>query len=428
MNESTDRVLTDWLHEGPERGPREGLERALAATRRVGQRPGWTIPERWIPMQLTMARTRSQRPILAIVTLGLLLVALSATAVLIGSPRRESPPPPFSNGAIVFERDGDLFIVDQLGGTPRALVEGPEEDSDPVFSPQGDRIAFVRQGPDGPRVMVVDAISAGVTELASLADSITVRLRWAPDGGALLASGDGTYGPDEDGVTVMGVGADSWRLYVVQSDGSGTRRLGDVGADQAVGRGAWRPDGRQVAFLSRQEGTMFAFIADADGTSVHQLPFALSTRPEDLDWSPDGTHLALGADSGTAIIVADIGVDGGLIASRQLPLRESMTASGPKWSPDGSQLAYVSNRGTFGILGADGSDYRMVELTEPHAFAEDVAWSPDGGSLVIFGHGLLEDTDTGILRNVPKVWLVDRATGEQTEVATPLDSWQRVAP
>jgi len=60
MNESTDRVLADWLHEGPEEGPREGLERSLAATRRVGQRPGWTLPGRWIPTELTMARTRVQ--------------------------------------------------------------------------------------------------------------------------------------------------------------------------------------------------------------------------------------------------------------------------------------------------------------------------------------------------------------------------------
>ena len=34
MNESMDRALVDWLREGPESGPREGLERALAAKRR----------------------------------------------------------------------------------------------------------------------------------------------------------------------------------------------------------------------------------------------------------------------------------------------------------------------------------------------------------------------------------------------------------
>ena len=91
MNESMDRVLADWLHEGPERGPREGLERSLAATRRVGQRPGWTLPERWIPMELTMARTRVQRPILAIVMLALLTVAVVAAALFVGAQRQQPP-------------------------------------------------------------------------------------------------------------------------------------------------------------------------------------------------------------------------------------------------------------------------------------------------------------------------------------------------
>ena len=143
MNASMDRVVADWLHEGPERGPRDGLERALAATRRVGQRPGWTFPERWFPMQLTMTRTASRSPIFAIASLALLIVALVATALYVGS-QRPLPPSPFRNGAVVWAAGGDLFIADQLDGTPRTLVTGPKVDSDPVFSPQGERIAFLR--------------------------------------------------------------------------------------------------------------------------------------------------------------------------------------------------------------------------------------------------------------------------------------------
>jgi hypothetical protein len=91
MNESMDRMVVDWLHEGPESGPLDRLERSLAATRRVGQRPGWTLPERWIPMGLTMARARVQRPILAIVMLALVTVAVVAAALLVGAYRQ--PPP-----------------------------------------------------------------------------------------------------------------------------------------------------------------------------------------------------------------------------------------------------------------------------------------------------------------------------------------------
>src|SRR6185436_16192665 len=91
MNESTDRVLVDWLHEGPEEGPREGLERSLAATHRVGQRPGWTLPGRWVPMELTMARTRVQGPDLVIVMLALVIVAVVTAALFVGSQRQQAP-------------------------------------------------------------------------------------------------------------------------------------------------------------------------------------------------------------------------------------------------------------------------------------------------------------------------------------------------
>src|SRR5207244_4327734 len=51
MNPPTDRsdsALRAWLELGPDRGRPEAIERALAATRRVPQRPGWIYPERWL--------------------------------------------------------------------------------------------------------------------------------------------------------------------------------------------------------------------------------------------------------------------------------------------------------------------------------------------------------------------------------------------
>jgi hypothetical protein len=276
MNESMDRVLADWLDEGPERGPRDGLERALAGTRRVGQRPGWTLPERWLPMQLTMARAGTQRPIIAILTLALLIVALVATALYIGS-RRPSPPL-FRNGAIVFEKDGDLFIADQLNGAPRPLVAGPDADAGPVFSPQGDRIAFVREAPDGPaygRIMTVRPDGTDVTELAQIPSSIGLQLDWAPDGGAILASSDGTFGPSRNGVVL------------IESDGSGFRMI-EAGVIGSSGGGAWRPDGRHIALLGEEGTAMVAVLADVDGTSVRRLPIDGMKTHAGVAWSPTG--------------------------------------------------------------------------------------------------------------------------------------------
>ena len=45
MNDDAfDQILQDWLGEGPERGRVEALDRALAATHRTAQRPGWRQP------------------------------------------------------------------------------------------------------------------------------------------------------------------------------------------------------------------------------------------------------------------------------------------------------------------------------------------------------------------------------------------------
>ena len=92
-----DRQIAAWLADGPHEGPPESLARALAATHRTRRRPRWTFPGRWIPMQLSLARTWSPHPIVTVVTLALLLVIVAAGALFIG--RLQSPP--FRNGAVV---------------------------------------------------------------------------------------------------------------------------------------------------------------------------------------------------------------------------------------------------------------------------------------------------------------------------------------
>lgn len=415
MNEPMDRVLADWLDEGPESGPRDGLERALAATRRVGQRPGWTLPERWIPMRLSMART-PQRPIVAFVMLALLIVGLVATTLFIGSQRRELPAPLFRNGAIVYAQDGDLFIADQLGETPRTLVAGPDADSDPVFSPQGDRIAFVR-GTAPASVMTVRTDGTDVTELARISSSLSLQLNWAPDGDAILASSDGTYGTSANGVMLM------------ESDGSGSRMI-EAGVDAGSSSAAWRPDGGHIALLAGDKASLVALIADADGTNVRRLPIDGMKINSGLTWSPDGTRLALSAVMASTITIIDIDTDGNLVASHELPLDpETILEPGPSWSPDGSRLAVMLLSGRVGIVASDGSGYRTVGPTvAPFLRSSGPVWSPDGRSLVITGQVLREDPDTRTNSWVETTWSVDVATGEQTEVQTPVDAWQRLAP
>ena len=117
--------------------------------------------------------------------------------------------------------------------------------------------------------------------------------------------------------------------------------------------------------------------------------------------------------------------------------------SAPSWSPDGSRLAVVVMRDAalrVAIVNEDGSGYRLVgpevedkqdvsrnwpDLEQP---AIDLTWAPDSRSLVIFEHRL-----ASVLRQVgplgpAKAWSVDADSGAQTEIDTPVHSWQRLSP
>jgi Tol biopolymer transport system component len=412
-----DRALADWLREGPEHGPREGLERALAATRRTSQRPGWTFPERWLPMQLSMARTPSMRPLLTIVTIALLVLALAAAAVLIGSSRRELPPPfgVARNGAVVFERDGDILIADALDGTERPLVAGPETDTYPVISNQGDRIAFLRTVADGGfRLMSANIDGSAVTELGQFPTNDGIR--WSPDGSALLMNytNNGNF--------------TGLRLAVVRADGSGVREL-DFG--MTADYGSWRPDGRQIVFRGQPgDRTGKAFIADADGTNVRQLAIPTSelTDLEGLGWSPDGTRLSFMSsrtppDIGWQIGIADIDAAGSVTDLRRLKFdQDALDEMLPAWSPDSTYLAFQMEKegiNQVAIAKADGSGLRMVGPTTRDRDGLDYAWAPDGRTLLIaspYGE--------------TSMWSIDAASGDATEMGgtwSGIPAWQRLA-
>jgi Tol biopolymer transport system component len=373
-------------------------------------------------MQLSMARTPSMRPLLAMLLLALLIVALVASVIFVGS-QPPPLPPPFGlarNGAIVYGENDDLFIADRLDGTVRVLLGGSEADFAPVFSNQGDRIAFARDTDEGFQVLSVRPNGAGVTKLADLPGELD-RMAWSPDGDTLVVSYSGT-------------GPHGFTLAVIDSDGSGHRTF-DV--DRAADYVSWRPNGRHILFRGQlDDGTAGAFIADADGTNVRQLPIE-SVQPVDfegLGWSPDGKHISFMSDGspqgvlGWRMSIGDIDENGALTDLRPLKLDPKSTHERlPVWSPDSSQLAFLYQKGItrqVGIFDADGSGFRLVgpEAMEPNILG--YTWAPDGKTLLITKF----PDDESRREAERKMWSIDLATGAQTEVQTPVGTWQRLAP
>jgi Tol biopolymer transport system component len=136
-------------------------------------------------------------------------------------------------------------------------------------------------------------------------------------------------------------------------------------------------------------------------------------------------HLSFlsGPDDIDQVTIADIAADGTVSDVRQLGLDPGSTAvTGAEWSQDGSQLAFVLRADAalrVALADAEGSGYRLVGPgMADDRWAVDLTWAPDGRSLVVFER---EAPDA-------RVWSVDVMTGQQTEIRTAVESWQRFAP
>jgi Transglutaminase-like superfamily/TgpA N-terminal domain len=71
MNDDTfDQILHDWIREGPERGRVEALDRALAATHRTAQRPGWRQPSWPAQRFATLAMAVTAVVVIAVIGFG----------------------------------------------------------------------------------------------------------------------------------------------------------------------------------------------------------------------------------------------------------------------------------------------------------------------------------------------------------------------
>ncbi len=138
-------ILED-LYLGPTPDYRDEV---LATATRSRQRPAWAIPGRWIPMADIASRPTfiPRLPIRSIAVALVIIALLVAAAVALVGSRQKSVPSPFGvagNGLLALTSGSDIMTVDPVTGEVRTIVAGPGIDSSPVFSPNGQRIEFLR--------------------------------------------------------------------------------------------------------------------------------------------------------------------------------------------------------------------------------------------------------------------------------------------
>ncbi len=183
-------------------------------------------------------------------------------------------------------------------------------------------------------------------------------------------------------IVYMGRDVDqSWRIYVMNADGSGVTALSPDGVEDTGP--AWSPGGGKIAFVSQRDGDREIYVMDVDGQNVVNV----TRHPADdwtPAWSPDGSRLIFSSirAGNWEIFVMDTAC---LAAPETCPDNlVQLTADGtgnisPVWSPDGSRIAYTSKAaGNWDVytMAVDGSDIRQVTTAPENDLSP--AWSPDG--------------------------------------------------
>jgi len=239
----------------------------------------------------------------------------------------------------------------------------------PRFSPDGDRLAFLRNEGERWRIFVTTA-DGGMTRAVPTGDRPVTDFDWAPDGrGLVVAAGESVRRLDLDGlderllamtrstgglsvavdVPLIAYSEGRWEKNIWQwsppskgaEDGTATRLIHSTGWDGAP---TLSPDGRRIAFLSDRTGALQLWLAEADGSSPRRLTDLQHILQVPPSWAPDGERLAFTAEVDGVSRTCVVDVASGRIRT---PSSRSGDEVQTGWSRDGRWL-YVSRTGPEG--------------------------------------------------------------------------------
>ena len=332
---------------------------------------------------------------------------------------------------IAFSYLGDIWVVESIGGTARAVTSHPAHDIYPVFSPDGQSLAFSSNRHGSYDVYVVP-VQGGKPRRLTFDSAADLVAGWSPDGKQILfastrgtgfppsfelftvpveggmarrvsaAEGkDGVFSPTGDRIAYVR-GPGTWYrkgyrgsanddIWVCSADGSHNRQVTAFNGQD--GSPMWGADGQTLYYVSEFHGTPANIVrqpaSSSPGTPPEQVTFHKDDGVRRARISRDGRWIVYECGPELCVVSTRPGAQPRKVAVQvyaddkaNTERVETFTSHATEFvlSPDEKQVAFAVHGNLFRM--PVGPDAKASRLTDTTGNDHGIAWAPDGSKML----------------------------------------------